>query len=161
MTAGLTLVGGMLLFIISEFIRVAVIVPVQNLKEQLQTALERVDFYSNRLTNYFPAKPSREEIELINQIKGDLRAAATRLRSKYSVISMKRLAIRLNFIPDATNIDIAYSGLIYLHNSILLSSRRDFVINEIEMNHNHIERIQAALSGNEVPAIVEPRERQD
>lgn len=160
LTAAVTLIGGMVLFIISEYIRVFILVPVQKLNEQIQIAIGKVDFHCNMLTNYFPKEPSEEERKTIHEIKKDLRSAATQLNSKYSVISWKKHLIRLKLIPSAENIDIAYSGLIYLHNSILYSGRRDFVINEIEMNDNQIDRIQAALKNQPIPKRIAPKEKQ-
>lgn len=157
-TAAATLIGGMVLFIASEFVRVTIIIPSQNLRDQIQFALSRIDFHSNMLTNFFPAEPTEEEWRTILEIKKDLRTAATELKSKYAVIGWKPFLSLLSFIPKRGNIQIAYQGLIYLHNSILYSGRRDIVINEIEMNHNQIERVQAALQGAKVPAIVSPRE---
>jgi len=158
-TAAATLIGGMVLFIASEFIRVTIIIPAQNLRDQIQFALSRIDFHSNMLTNFFPAEPTEEEWQTILGIKKDLRTAATELKSKHAVISWKPFLSLLRFIPQKGNIQIAYQGLIYLHNSILYTGRRDIVINEIEMNHNQIERVQAALQGAAIPAMITPRER--
>ena len=103
LTAALTLLGGTLLFIVGEFTKVLVVIPLQKYKEHVQTTLDRVDFYANRITNFFPEKPSDEEWDLIGQISTDLRSAATQLRSKYVVISMRGLLIKMKLIPHLCN----------------------------------------------------------
>jgi hypothetical protein len=158
-TTAATLIGGMVLFIVSEFIRITIILPSQQLREQIQQALSRLDFHSNLLTNFFPAEPTEDQWATILEIKKDLRTAATEVKSKYAVISWKPVLSFIKFIPKQTNITVAYQGLIFLHNSILYSGKRDFVINEIEMNHNQMERVQAALQGLTIPPMTSPKEK--
>ena len=146
-----TLLGGVILLVVSELIKVMIIFPVQKTKEQTQIALSRVDFHSNYLTNFFPAEPSDEVLAVIRSIKKDLREAATSLKSVYTTVPMKRLQSFLRIMPSQERIELAVSGLIYLHNSILFEDKRDYIANSIQININWISRIRAALTGNTIP----------
>ena len=159
LTACATLAGGVILLVLTELVKSFIMSPVQDLKKQVQVVLSKVDFHCNMLTNYFSAKPSDDELVNIRTIKKDLREAATDLKSKYTMIPYKKILSDLRFIPSLEEIDVAYGGLIYLHNSILYEGRRDFVINTIEMNHNRIDRIHGALTHSEIPPIVNPKEK--
>ena len=86
LTACVTLIGGVLLLIVSELFKVLVIVPTQKTREQIQVVLSQVDFYSNRLTNFFSAEPTEHEIDIIKSITQDLRKAATDLQKKYELV---------------------------------------------------------------------------
>lgn len=158
LTACATLIGGVILLIVSELFKVLVIVPAQKTREQIQVVLSQVVFYSNKLTNFFSAKPTEHEIDMIKSITQDLRKAATDLQSKYTLVYMKKLLVRLKILSSQERIEIAFTGLIYLHNSILYEGRRDYITNLIEMNDNEIERIQAALTGEVVPERLKPKE---
>ena len=96
---------------------------------------------------------------MIKSITQDLRKAATDLQSKYALVYMKRLLVLLKILPSQERIEIAFTGLIYLHNSILYEGRRDYITNLIEMNDNEIERVKAALTGEAVPKRLKPEER--
>lgn len=159
LTAAATLIGGMVLYLLSEMIKVSIILPAQRTREAAQVAIERVDFYSNRLTNYFPKDPSGEELELIKTIKKELRRSATELKSNYSMLALANYCWKLKLVPSKDEISVAYQGLIYLHNSILYSEPEGFVVNRIEMNHTQILRVIAALTGKEIPPNISPKER--
>lgn len=146
LTAALTLLGGTLLLVLGEFIKVLVVVPLQSYKEHVQITLDRIDFYSNQITNFFPAKPNDEQLKLIRQISGDFRSAATQLRSKYAVISSRKLLIKMKIIPSSDKLAEVYGSLIFLSNSIPRHGERvDGEQDPIMMNHDHIERAKAAL----------------
>lgn len=158
-TSCATLIGGVILLILTKLVDSFITSPTQKLKEQVQVAMSKVDFHCNMLTNYFSATPSEDELIIIRMIKKDLREAATDLKSKYTMIPFKSFLSILKLVPSANEIDVAYRGLIYLHNSILYEGRRDFVTNEIDMNQNQIDRIHAALTRSKIPHNVKPKER--
>lgn len=145
LTAALTLLGGTIILILGEFTKVLVILPLQKFKEQIQLTLDRVDFYSNRICNHFPAKPSDKEKALISQMENDLRSAATQLSSKYAVISLKKLLVAVHVLPSGTCINDAYTALIYLHNSTLYTSTVD-EHNNTRANSSKIDIVKAALT---------------
>jgi hypothetical protein len=146
LTAALTLLGGMILFILSEFTRVLIVVPLQKYKEHVQVVFDRMDFYSNRLTNFFSANPEEEELQLIRQISSELRSAATQLSSKYAIISWRPLLIQLHIVPSAEELQKAYGGLVFLSNNLPREGRpSNDAIDPIMMNHDRIDEVKAAL----------------
>jgi hypothetical protein len=151
LTACVTLIGGVILLVVAELLKVLVILPAQKTREHIQVVLSRVDFYSNKLTNFFSAEPTEHEIDVIKSITKDLREAATDLRSNYTLVPMKKFLSLIKVLPSPERISVAFTGLIYLHNSILYEDRRDYIINLIEMNDNQINRIHAALTGKNIP----------
>lgn len=158
-TACATLTGGVILLVMTELLKVIVISPAQKTRGQIQVVLSRIDFYSNKLTNFFSAEPTEHEIDVIKSITKDLREAATDLKSNYTLVPMKKFLSLIKVLPSQGRIDVAFTGLIYLHNSILYEGRRDYIINLIEMNHNQIDRIHAALTGKDIPKKLAPEER--
>lgn len=157
-TACATLIGGVILLVITELIKVVIVLPVQKTKERMQVALSRVDFHCNLLTNFFSANPDDDERSRIRLIQKELREAATDLNAQYTLVPMKKVLATLGILPDQKRINTAFEGLMYLHNSILYEGRREYITNLIEMNDNRIERIKAALTGKSVPAEVRPNE---
>lgn len=144
LTAAVTLIGGTFLFGISEFVKVLVLLPLQKYREQVQIVLDRVDFYTNRITNYFPPNPSKEELQLMAQITADFRSAATGLNSTYVCISLRKPLIRLGVIPTSKKVQDAYGALMYLSNSVLIRSAADGVDTPTE-NHKMVDRVKSAL----------------
>lgn len=144
LTAALTLIGGVILFILSEFVRILVVIPLQKYNEQVQLTLNILDFYSNRLCNHFSAKPDAEEQKLIDTIKDKLRSGATRINSKYNSISLRHILVWLKLIPSGEKIQEVYGALIYLHNSILYEGEVDEYNNTSE-NRQKIEIVKNSL----------------
>ena len=157
-TACATLIGGVVLLVMTELLKVLVIAPAQKTREQIQIVLSRVDFYSNKLTNFFSAEPTEHEIDVIKSITKDLREAATDLKSNYTLAPMKKFLSLIKVLPNQERIDVAFTGLIYLHNSILYEGKRDYIVNLIEMNDNQINRIHAALTDKNVPERLKPEQ---
>lgn len=157
-TACATLTGGVVLLVLTELLKVLVIAPAQKTREQIQVVLSRVDFYSNKLTNFFSAEPNEHEIDVIKSITKDLREAATDLKSNYTLVPMKKFLSLIKVLPNRERIEVAFTGLIYLHNSILYEGRRDYIVNLIEMNGNQIDRIHAALTNKNIPERLKPEQ---
>ena len=145
LTAATTLIGGMILFVFAEFAKALIITPLHKYKEQVQLTLDRLDFYSNRLTNFFPERPSKDDQVLISQIETDLRSAATQLKSKYVTISWKKVLITFKVIPTPEHINIAYTALMYLQNSILYESSSD-EHNNPKANNSKIDEVKMSLT---------------
>lgn len=147
LTAGLTLVGGVVLFIFGEYAKVLIIQPLQKYNEQVQLIRDRLDFYANRVTNYFSEEPNDEEWKLIQQINVDFRSAATQLSSKYAGIARRKVLIRLKIIPNSEKIDEAYRHLMLLSNNLPRRGRheRDAEHDPIMINHDAIDKVKAAL----------------
>ena len=92
LTASATLLGGVILLVLKEFVTSFIIDPAKLVREKLHVAVARVIFYSNRLTNYFSSKPTEEEVEIIRALKNDLRDASTKLNAAYEMVPFKRLS---------------------------------------------------------------------
>lgn len=147
LTSALTLIGGTLLFLFGEFIKVLVVVPLQKYKEQVQLTFDRLDFYANRVTNFFSAEPTEEEWELMQQISGDFRSAATQLSSRYANISLRTLLTKFKIIPSAEKLKEAYGSLILLSNNLPREGRdSNKEIDPIMINHEQIEKVRSALT---------------
>ncbi len=148
LTAGVTLLGGTLLFVFGEFVKVLIITPTQKYKEQVQVTLDRVEFYSNQLTNFFSDKPDKKELERMRQISADLRSAATQLKSKYTVISFNRLLVIIRLIPSKKQLGDVCGCLIFLSNNLPQPGRprnRDPKYDQITLNNDRIEEIKKLL----------------
>ena len=91
LTSAVTLISGLVLLIISEFIRLLIVVPLKKYRDHVEFVLDRIDFHSNYVTNFFSEDPNDEEKELMRQISKDFRKAATLLNTLYASISMKKL----------------------------------------------------------------------
>lgn len=144
LTACLTLIGGVILFAMSELLRVIIIKPLQKYKEEVQSTISNLDFYSNRLTNHFPDEPSKDELEIIKQIRQEVRKSATQLNTKYHAISFRKIFIYIGMIPSTEDIEKAYGDLMSLHNSILFKSQVD-EYNNTSINREHIDEIKKML----------------
>ncbi len=147
-TAAFTLIGGTLLFVFGEFAKVLIIVPLQKYKEHVQVTLDRIEFYSNQLTNLFSEKPEKDELDRMRQISADLRSAATQLKSKYIVISFKKPLAILGVIPSNKELDTACGCLFFLSNNLPRPNKlrdRDPKYDPIMSNHERIEEIQKLL----------------
>ncbi|HEU5004498.1 MAG TPA: hypothetical protein VFT49_00215 [Candidatus Saccharimonadales bacterium] len=144
LTAAVTLIGGTILFGVSEVVKVLVLAPLQKFKAHVQLTLDRIDFYANRITNPFSENPTDDERRLMAQIQADLRSAATGLSSTYVTISLRKVLIKLKIIPKQEAITKAYGALMYLSNSLLVRGHMDEADNP-RNNHAKIEEIKAAL----------------
>ena len=118
-TASLTLVGGVILLVMTEILKTMLIAPIQKTREQIQVVLSKVDLHCNMLTNFFSKNPDDDEKMVIKSIRRDLRESATNLKSNYTMLSLKNLLSWMKILPSQDHVDVAYSSLIYLHNSIL------------------------------------------
>lgn len=147
LTAAVTLIGGVLLFIFGEFAKVLIVQPLQKYMEHIQLIRDRLDFYSNQVTNYFSEKPDKEEWELIQTINADFRSAATQLGARYAGIAQRGFLIKLRVIPTPQNIHEAYGGLIFLSNNLPRRRHddRDSKHNPIMLNLDAIAKIKEAL----------------
>lgn len=146
LTAALTLLGGVILFAFGEFVKVLIITPLQKFKEQVQLTLDRIDFYANQITNFFPAKPSKHEQEHMQKISADFRSAATQLRSKYAVIGLKEFLVNLGTIPSINEIDEVYGSLMLLSNNLPIEGRdSNKEVDPIMTNHNAMKKVQKIL----------------
>lgn len=148
LTAAFTLLGGTVLLVLGKAIEVLVIAPLQKYKEQAQLAFERVDFYSNQLTNFFSDDPDDGERSRMRELSLEIRAVATHLKAKYVVISCKPLLVKLGVIPTRAALDKTFGNLVLLSNNLPRPSRergRTPEQSPIAVNNNAIDQIQSVL----------------
>lgn len=143
-TTSLTLIVGTLLLVFGELTKVLVVIPLQKYKEHVQTTLNHMDFYANRITSHFSDKPSDEDRELIKVIRDGLRSGATRLSSLYVSISFGNLLVKMKLLPTVENLDKAYRSLMYLSNSTLYESTVNEHQNALR-NNDEIDNVKKAL----------------
>lgn len=145
LTAAATLIGGVLLLIFTESVKLFVIQPLKAYRDHIEFILDRLDYHVNYMTNFFSEKPDDEEFGKIREIQKDFRSAATQLNAKYASISMKWLLIRLRWIPSKKDAREIYGELIFLSNNIPKASRTNDNNDPIKKNHEAIEIIKNKL----------------
>lgn len=144
LTASFTLIGGMILFVLGEFVRTLVIVPLQKYKEHVETILDRLDFYANFYTRVFDNNPSDEQRQDIVNYMSHMRSAASQLNAKYTLVGWKSFLIWRKTIPSAEKIEQAHKSLIYLSNSILFKKDLDEHNKPIK-NSEEADKIRSSL----------------
>lgn len=148
LTAALTLIGGVVLFLLGRTIEVLITMPLQEFKKSSRIALERINFYANRLTNYFSDNPNLKERELMTTISEELRVAATTLEATYLGISAREFLVKLKLIPSSGDLAKARGQLILLSNNLPTVKRekgRTAEQSPINVNHKAIEQIELIL----------------
>lgn len=145
LTAAVTLIGGVLLLIFTESVRLFVIQPLKAYRDHVELILDRLDFHANYMTNFFSETPDKEEREKIQEIQKDFRSAATQLNAKYASISMKWLLVKLGWIPSKKDKEEIHGKLIFLSNNFPKASRTRDTNDPIANNDRAIEFIKSKL----------------
>lgn len=145
LTAAATLIGGVLLLIITESIRLFVIQPLKSYRDHVELILDRLDYHANLMTNFFSEQPEKEELEKMREIQKDFRSAATQLNAKYASISMKWLLIKFRWIPTKKDKEEVHGKLIFLSNNFPKVSRTHDTNDPIMNNDKAIEFIKSKL----------------
>ena len=118
-TATLTLLGAIVLFIISELVRGLVIGPILALRAHIGEVVDRVIFYAADLTSGTHIDSDRERL-----IREQLRTMSTQLRAKEQMLPLYSFWAFLGFVPGIHAVDTAARDLIGLSNSFEISPRR-------------------------------------
>ncbi len=145
LTASATLIGGVILFILGEFVRTLVIIPLQKYKEHVEIVLDRLDYYANYYTRVHGKGLGDEQLAEMTSYKSHMRSAASQLQAKYALISSKWLLVKLKIVPPAVNINQAHGALIYLSNSILFEDEVD-PHQSASNNSNKADEVRSALT---------------
>lgn len=146
LTAAATLIGGALLLLFGEFMKILVIIPLKNYRDHVQLILDRLDYHANFITNFFSENPSAEELEHKRSIIKDFRSAATKLNSAYAGISMRKYLVKLRLLPKPENVREAYGRLIFISNNMPTRGRdSNDELNPITLNHEASEKIKEML----------------
>ncbi len=145
MTAAVTLLGGIVLLVTSEFIKLLVITPLKQYRDHVQFILDRLDFHAGYVTNFFSEEPSEEERELMRQISKDFRTAATKLNAVYAGVTLKKTLEKWKLLPKRDDINNAYGKLLLLSNNLPRASRSTHGRDPILTNHEAMEDIKKLL----------------
>lgn len=145
MTAAFTLLGGIVLLIASELIKLLIVVPLKKYRDQVEVIIDKLDYHANYITNFFSEDPSPEEKELMQQIRRDFRAAATQLNAVYASISYKKLLIRTRLVPNKEEVRTAFRSLIFISNNLPRVSRERGGRDQITQNSDAIDKIKESL----------------
>lgn len=114
LTAGLTIIGGITIFVIGQLVSQFLIKPIISLKEEIGKITYALMYYSNVYTN-----PSidPDKINIYMEVSKELRNRACELRAKYCAVSS--LALLLFRQPKKEDMAEASNRLIFLHNSLM------------------------------------------
>jgi hypothetical protein len=145
-TAAATLIGGVLLLLFGEFMKILVIIPLKSYKDHVQLILDRLDYHANFITNYFSENPSDEELAHKRSIIKDFRSAATKLSSTYAGISLRRWLVKVKLLPDLDVIEEIHKNLIFISNNMPTTGRvGNNETDPIMRNHEASEKIKRLL----------------
>ena len=109
LTAGLTIIGGVIVYVIGELINQFIIKPVVELKEEIGRVASSLTYYAYIYSN---PKTANRETEL--EASHELRLRASELRAKMNNVS-KMMLSRCKLSKE--NIKKASKGLIFLSNA--------------------------------------------
>lgn len=143
LTAFITLIGAIVLFVISEFIRGIYIKPILNLRSTIGKVIDKVIYDVADLTSGAEIPESRE-----NEIRNELRVLSTQLRSAEYMLPGYSLWAKLSLVPSPSDLDISAKCLIGLSNSFKISQEiRPYAtyVPKFENNMKTIIRLQKAL----------------
>jgi hypothetical protein len=131
-TAALTLIGGLILFILSNIFLKLILEPVQEMKKVIGEIHEETIYYSNLYHNPLiiepwvsKRKPTDEQTQNYRDGSEKLRRLSARLRATENVIPLYEVTRRLFALPSSSKVDEAARRLIFLHNSMYQTGRGD------------------------------------
>jgi hypothetical protein len=153
LTAGLTLLGGIVLLLLGKAIEVLILTPLQKYRENSSTVLERMDFYSNRLTNFFSDDPGDKERDEMRKISHELRSVAMALKASYLNISFRRVLVKIKWIASRADLNEAVGKLTLLSNNLPQPEkdrRRPPELSPIAVNHEAMDRVTAILEAQSI-----------
>lgn len=138
--AGLTLIGGVMLFLFSEAIRGFMIKPTIKMRELRGTIIDRVVFYQNQLFN--GASDNATGLA----ISTELRSLATQYRAAMTGIYGYGFVRTLRLVPPRESVDAISRNLVGLSNSVPpVSSPKVPIDRYIDRNLKYIESLGKAL----------------
>jgi hypothetical protein len=112
LTSSLTLVGAIILFLVSELSRGLFIGPLLDIRRHIGLIIDRVIFYIADLTSGAAINRSREE-----QIRVELRALSTQLRAKRYTLAWYHVFSAVRLVPTRQKVEEAAGQLMGLANS--------------------------------------------
>lgn len=116
LTASLTLIGGILIFIIQKFIIVLLIQPYQEFNDAKLKVKYLLLLNKNIYTNAFDSKGIKKEFEeYVHSSQNDLRKEWANLYVKYGNLIVKW------FVPNPKDMKKVYDNLIFISNIPIIS----------------------------------------
>lgn len=138
-TSILTIIGGVLIFVIGQIILKFYIDPIQKLDECRGNICDALLFYRNIYLN-----PNSTNKRKMRETSKKIRELATELLAKQNMVRGRHFFEELNFIITKKNIHYAHKALIGLSNSIEEVSPED-VQEAIKINRNREKEIKKGL----------------
>lgn len=139
MTIVLTIIGGVVIFVVGQLVLKFVIEPIQDLNRLRGEIVYSLMFYSNVYMNAPPSYTDlREDNQTRDKVQNIFRQLASQLCPKASMIPWFGIWYRLKIVPEFENIKLAKTELIGLSNSI-----HDV---NVELNKIRREKIQELLN---------------
>lgn len=112
LTTVLTLIGGTILFALSEFIRGLFIEPILRIRALTGDIVDKIIYYSADLTSGGKITIGREK-----EIREMLRALSTGLRAKEQTLPLYEYWAFIRLVPSNKDIDLCARGLMGLSNN--------------------------------------------
>ena len=132
-TSALTIIGGVLIYVIGQILMKFVIDPIHELKAHIGRITDSLIFYANVYGN--PGSLSTDETR---KASDELRRLASELMSKRSVIPWYRFWSCLRMVPRLSDIRCTRSNLVGLSNGV-------FRADDLMHNTKRVEEIKKAL----------------
>jgi hypothetical protein len=133
LTAGLTILGGIIVFVSGQVITRFYLDPVDNLLQVIGEVSYGLVYYAKYYTN-----PGYSQEEVAKEIEIELRKLASQLSAKANAVKGYKFFVKCKYLPSYTNVSIAKQELIGLSNSV----RRG----DPTVNYGREKRIQECLN---------------
>lgn len=133
LTSTLTIIGGVLIYVIGQILMKFFIDPVHRLTGHIGRITDSLVFYANVYGN-----PGSLRIEETKKASDELRKLASQLMAKTTVVSCYSFWSFLGVVPQLSDISIIHSNLIGLSNGV-------FRTGDPGQNTERVEKIKAAL----------------
>ncbi|TFB14097.1 hypothetical protein E3U55_14360 [Filobacillus milosensis] len=138
-----TVLAGVCVFIIGQFILKFIFDPISQLKLEIADIAHKMVFYANRYSN--PVVISKENIENeemkadMIEVSMELRTSASRLSSKVQAVPFYNFFAFFRIVPKLYDLNKVQSNIIGLSNSLWIGKDHDYKIYEkIEERRNEI-----------------------
>jgi len=113
LTSALTIIGGVLVFVIGQIISKFIIDPVHEQKALIGEIADSLIFYANVYTN-----PGILPLEMMDEASNEFRQQATLLQSKTHLIPLYQILSILGLVVNKKHINKATKNLILISNRI-------------------------------------------
>lgn len=138
--AGLTLIGGVILFLFSEAIRGFTVKPTIKMRELRGTIIDRVIFYQGHLFS------GVLDDEIHRNISTELRSLATQYRAAMTGVYGYELVKRIRLVPSKDSVEVISRSLVGLSNSVPPAALRNVSLDSyIDRNTKYMKDLGKAI----------------